>query len=298
MNAQLARVSVAAASPRNLLSSFRRSRRRTAGRTLWIGIGLVLLVLVASAIGHFVLPNPNTQDLNATLAAPSLDHPFGTDQLGRDVLSRTLAATWLDLGLAVGVTFASFAIGLLVGAFAGYLGGWAERLAMRLVDIAIAFPEMILVLAIVAVLGPGVTSLVIAFVATGWSFQARFARAEMLVLRERQFVQAAQTLGFSRRRVILRHATPNLLRPLVVHSMSAVVLTVLGIATLTFLGLGVPPPTPEWGAIIASGQSYMLTAWWISTLPGLVVVIVGFGFVMIGDALSERLGARQEALFI
>lgn len=263
---------------------------------LWSGIGLIGLVLLASLIGGFVLPDPNQQDLLAPLQAPSAAHPFGTDELGRDVLSRTLAATWLDLGLAIGATLASAGVGLLVGAAAGYAGGWVERVLMRIVDFVIAFPYFVFVLAVVAIMRPGVGALVVAVVSFNWAFYARLGRANMLVLREKQFIQAARTLGFSGRRVVLRHALPNLLRPVAVYSMSDVVVTILTVAGLSFLGLGVPPPTPEWGAIIASGQPYLTSAWWISTFPGIVVMIVGLGFSLVGDALAERLGVEHEAV--
>lgn len=265
------------------------------GRTaLDAGAAIVLFVIFASIVGHFVLPGPNVQDLAAPLQAPSLAHPFGTDDLGRDVLSRTLAATWLDLALGIGVTVVSVSVGVLAGTIAGYFGGLAERVIMRVSDVVIAFPFMVSAIAIVAIMGPGVKSIYVALVSVGWPFYARFARAEMLALREKQFVQAAQTLGYSNRRVMLRHAVPNLLRPCVVYAMSDIVINIMFIAALSYLGLGVRPPTPEWGAIIADGQSYLLTAWWITTLPGVVVVIVGIGFTLMGDGLGERLGARRE----
>jgi peptide/nickel transport system permease protein len=261
---------------------------------LRVGLALITFMLLASIVGSFILPDPNEQDLLAPLEAPSLDHPFGTDELGRDVLSRTLAAIWLDLGLAIGVTAVSVAIGVIVGSVAGYLRGWPERILMRFVDFVIGFPYLVFVLAVVAIMGPGVKSMVVAIVGFNWAIYARFARADMLTLRETQFIQAAQTLGYSHRRVVLRHAVPNLLRPVAVYSMSDVVGVILLIATLSFLGLGVRPPTPEWGAIISSGQDYLLTAWWISTLPGVVVIVVGLGFVLVGDALGELLGVRRD----
>jgi peptide/nickel transport system permease protein len=273
-----------------------RTSRRRKDRTLYIGLGLIGVVVLASAIGHFILPDPNEQDLLAPLQAPSPEHPFGTDELGRDVLSRTLAATWLDLPLALGCTFSSVLIGVAVGASAGYFGGWTERILMRLTDAVIAFPLMVFVLVVIAVAGPGVRGLVIAIVAFGWAIYARFGRAEMLALREKQFIQAAKTLGYSDRRVLLRHAVPNLLRPIVVFSTSDVVGAIMLIASLSFLGLGVTPPTPEWGGIIATGQEYLLTAWWISALPGVVLVIVGVGFVLVGDALGERLGVERDSV--
>lgn len=282
--------------PRTLVRG-RRARRRS-DRLLYAGLILIGAVLVASVVGHFVLPPPNEQDLSVPLQAPSLSHPFGTDELGRDVLSRTLAATWLDLSFAIGVTVVAVVVGTVVGTIAGALGGAVEHASMRVVDAVIAFPSLVFVLGVITIVGPGILGLVIGILSVSWAFYARIARAEMLVLREKQFIQAAQTLGFGRRRVLLRHALPNLLRPVAVYSMSDVVLAILMISALSFLGLGVPPPTPEWGAIINSGQQYLLTAWWISTLPGLVVVIVGLGFVLIGDALGERLGVGRETVVL
>jgi peptide/nickel transport system permease protein len=257
-------------------------------RSSTVGVALVGAVVLASAIGHFLLPSPTALNLEATLAAPSIHHLFGTDDLGRDVLSRTLAATWLDLGIAFSATYAGVAIGVLLGTVAGYLGGWPDRLLMRLTDVVIAFPFIVLVIAIIAVIGPGIEGVAIGLVAAGWAFYARFSRAEMLSLREREFIQAAQTLGFSQRRVILRHAVPNIVRPSLTYSVSDMVLNILYVASLSYLGLGAQPPTPEWGAIIAGGQQYLLSAWWISTLPGLVVVLVGVGLVLIGDGLADR----------
>jgi peptide/nickel transport system permease protein len=273
-------------------------RRQSIGVRRSTAVGLTLLgtVVLASAVGHFVLPSPTALDLGRTFAAPSPQHLFGTDDLGRDVLSRTLAATWLDLGVAFGATYAGLLIGVLLGALAGYTGGWPERLIMRLTDLAIAFPFIVLVIAIVAVLGPGIEGVAIGLVAAGWAFYARFARAEMLSLREREFIQAAQTLGFSHRRVLLRHALPNILRPSLTYSVSDMVLNILYIASLSYLGLGMQPPTPEWGAIISGGQQYLLTAWWISTLPGLVVVLAGVGLVSIGDGLTDRFRVRRELI--
>jgi peptide/nickel transport system permease protein len=230
------------------------------------------------------------------LQHPSAAHPFGTDNLGRDVLIRTLKATWIDLGVAVGVTYTSVAIGMALGTIAGYFRGWPERIIMRVVDIVIAFPFMILVIAIVAILGPGLKGVIVGLVIAGWATYARLARAEMLVLAEKSFIQAAQTLGYPHWRVMFVHALPNLLRPNIVFSMSDIVGNLLALASLSYLGLGVQPPTPEWGDIIADGQQYLLTAWWITTLPGLVVVLVGLGFSLVGDALADRLNVRSQVI--
>ena len=273
-----------------------KGQRKPATGLLVAGLCLIGIVVVASVIALFVLPNPNQQDLLNTLQPPSADHLFGTDDLGRDVLSRTLAGTWIDLPFGLFVTALGVFLGVIVGSTAGYIGGRFERVVMRITDAVVAFPFLVFILAIIAVIGPGIVGLVVALVSIGWALYARVSRAEMLVLRETQFIQAAQTLGFSSSRVLFRHAVPNLLRPIAVYSCSDVVFNILAIAGLSFLGLGVRPPTPEWGAIIDSGQAYVLSAWWISALPGLVVVFVGLGFVLVGDALGERLGVRREAV--
>jgi peptide/nickel transport system permease protein len=190
------------------------------------------------------------------------------------------------------MTYVPLVTGVVLGALAGYFGGWVDSVIMRLVDVVIAFPFLVLVIAILAVVGPGLKGMYIAVLAVGWSMYARLTRAEMLVLREQQFVLAAQALALPRRRVIFRHAVPNVLRPNVVFSMADFVLNILLAASLSFLGLGVRPPTAEWGAMVADGQNFLLNAWWITTLPGLVIVVVGIALSLIGDGLAERLGER------
>jgi peptide/nickel transport system permease protein len=290
-------VSAAVSREESLLAATARLRRRAGAHRRWttitIGVGAVIIgsvVLVSLAAPLLGIPHPDRQDLLATLRPPSLAHPFGTDPLGRDVFARVVYAARLDLAVAVATTYAPLAIGLLVGAASGYFGGWVDRFVMRVVDIVIAFPFLVFLIAIVAVFGVGLTGVYVGLIAFGWANYARLTRAEMLVLREQQYVLAARTLGLSHARVILRHAVPNLLRPNLVYSMAGIVLNIMVLASLSYLGLGVQPPQPEWGAIIADGQTYLLTAWWITTLPGLVVVLVGVGFSLIGDGLADRLG--------
>ncbi len=261
--------------------------------TLYSGVAIVGLVAIAAIFAPLIAPyDPNAQNLLASFESPSWHHLFGTDNLGRDVFSRVVYAGRVDFQIAIITTYVPLVTGMLVGAVAGYFGSWPDSLIMRLVDVVIAFPFLILVIAILAIVGPGLTGLYIAVLAVGWSIYARLTRAEMLVLREQQFMLAAQALGFSRRRIILRHAMPNLLRPNLVFSMADFVLNILLVASLSYLGLGVQPPTPEWGAIVADGQNFLLNAWWITTLTGLVIVIVGVGLSLIGDGLAERMGER------
>jgi peptide/nickel transport system permease protein len=267
--------------------------RRWANATLYTGVALVGLVALAAILAPVIAPYaPNDQNLLASLTAPSWNHPMGTDDLGRDVLSRVIYAAQTDLQIGFIMTYVPALVGVVLGALAGYFGRWVDNLIMRLVDVVIAFPFLVLVIAILAVVGPGVTGMYIAVLAVGWSLYARLTRAEMLVLREQQFILAAEALGFTRRRIIFRHAIPNLVRPSIVFSMADFVLNILLAASLSFLGLGVQPPTPEWGAMVSEGQNFLLTAWWITTLPGLVLVLFGIGLSLIGDGLAERLGER------
>jgi peptide/nickel transport system permease protein len=270
-----------------------RSDRRWTNVTLYSGVAIVGLVAIAAIFAPLIAPyDPNAQNLLASFESPSWHHLFGTDNLGRDVFSRVVYAGRVDFQIAIITTYVPLVTGMVVGAVAGYFGSWPDSLIMRLVDVVIAFPFLILVIAILAIVGPGLTGLYIAVLAVGWSIYARLTRAEMLVLREQQFMLAAQALGFSRRRIIYRHAMPNLLRPNLVFSMADFVLNILLVASLSYLGLGVQPPTPEWGAIVADGQNFLLNAWWITTLTGLVIVVVGVGLSLIGDGLAERMGER------
>jgi peptide/nickel transport system permease protein len=270
-----------------------RADRRWASWTLWIGAGILGIVAVAAIFAPLIAPYaPNQQNLADAFQSPSWGHLMGTDNLGRDIFSRVVYAARVDLQIGVITTYVPLLTGVVLGAIAGYFGGWVDAVIMRLVDVVIAFPFLVLVIVILAVVGPGLKGLYIAVLAVGWSMYARLTRAEMLVLREQQFVLAAESLGFSRWRIIFRHAVPNLLRPNIVFSMADFVLNILLAASLSFLGLGVRPPTAEWGAMVAEGQNFLLNAWWITTLPGLVIVIVGIGLSLIGDGLAERLGER------
>jgi peptide/nickel transport system permease protein len=270
-----------------------RSDRRWSNVTLGVGLTIVGITLIAALLAPWIAPdNPNAVNLLASFEPPSWHHLMGTDNLGRDIFSRVVYAGRVDFQIGLITTYVPLVTGMLVGAVAGYFGGWVDTVLMRLTDVVIAFPFLVLVIAILAIVGPGLTGLYIAVLAVGWSMYARLTRGEMLVLREQQFMLAAEGLGFSRRRIILRHALPNLLRPNLVFSMADIVLNILLAASLSFLGLGVQPPRAEWGAMVADGQNYLLNAWWVTTLPGLVIVAVGVGLSLIGDGLAERMGER------
>jgi peptide/nickel transport system permease protein len=203
------------------------------------------------------------------------------------VFSRTLYALRLDLGVVLLVTYPPLVLGVLVGAVSGYFGGWLDAVVARIIDVTIAFPFMVLVIAVIAMVGPGIKGVLIGVPLVAWALYARLARSEMLVLREQPFMLATIALGYSRRRAILRHAVPNLLRSSLIYSTLDMVVNILLLAGLAYLGLGAQPPNAELGTIIADGQSTLLSAWWIATLPGLVVVLFGVGAGLLGDGLSD-----------
>ena len=268
-----------------------RTERRWAAVTLWLGVAIVALIAFVSFAAPLLgFENPNEQHLLDALQPPSLDHPLGTDTLGRDILTRVVYGGRIDLIFAVVTTIVPFVLGALVGALAGYRGGWLDTVVNRLVDTVVAFPFIVLILFIVTITGPGLTGAYIGVFAVGWALYARLTRGEMLVEREKEYILAAQTLGYSTPRIVFRHALPNVLRASIVFSMADIVLNILLLSALSYLGLGVTAPTPEWGALVAEGKDVILTAWWVATMPGLVIVLVGVGFSLIGDGIADRLG--------
>ncbi|QIO55845.1 ABC transporter permease (plasmid) [Rhizobium leguminosarum bv. trifolii] len=270
--------------------------RRFFGRRpmLVLSAGLLLFfVLVAIGAPLFAPYDPIMQNAEVRLQAPSLLHPFGTDNFGRDILSRVIWGARLDLQMAlIGVIF-PFVIGTTVGTIAGFFGGIVDALFMRLVDIILAFPFLVLMLSIIAILGPGLGSFYIAMALVGWVSYARLIRAQMLVLKGSDYAVAAVSLGFSRPRIMFRHLLPNAIAGSIVFSMSDATLVLLSGAAVSYLGLGVQPPIAEWGVMVAEGQSFITTAWWITLFPGLSIVCLAFGFSMLGDALGELLGVHE-----
>ncbi|MEE1920799.1 ABC transporter permease [Pseudomonas sp. 148P] len=261
--------------------------------TLYCGLAIVLGWGLLALLAPWIAPyDPLQQDGDLRLVAPSLAHPFGTDNFGRDILSRVIWGARVDLQMAlVGVIF-PFLLGTCIGAISGYVGGRLDTLCMRLIDIVLAFPFLVLMLAIMAILGPGLGSFYIAMALVGWVSYARLIRSQILVLKESDFALAAKSLGFSHRRILFRHLMPNALFSSVVFCMSDAVLVLLNGAAVSYLGLGVQPPTAEWGTMVAEGQSFITSAWWICTFPGLAVVTLAMGFSLLADGVAERLGDR------
>ena len=255
-----------------------------------IVIGWALVALLAPWIASY---DPISHNLPEKLQGPGLTHLFGTDNFGRDILSRVMYGARIDLQMGIiGVVF-PFMIGTTIGSIAGYAGRWVDTGLMRVVDVVLAFPFLVLIMAIIAILQPGLASFYIAIALVGWVSYARLVRAQVLVLKTSDFVTAARSLGFGPFRILFRHILPNCIAGSIVFSMSDVVLVVLAGSSISYLGLGVQPPTAEWGIMIAEGQNFITTAWWITTFPGLAIVFMAFGFSMLADGLAERFGLRQ-----
>ena len=258
---------------------------------LAIIIALVLVAIFADLIAPY---SPVIGDLKgARLLPPDATHWFGTDDLGRDIFSRVVHGSRLTLFVVVLVAVIAAPIGLLVGTVAGYAGGWIDAVLMRITDIFLAFPKLILALAFVAALGPGIENAVIAIAITSWPPYARIARAETLTVRNSDYIAAVQLMGASPFRIVLRHIMPLCLSSLIVRvtlDMAGIILTAAG---LGFLGLGAQPPLPEWGAMIASGRRFILDQWWVAGMPGLAILVVSLGFNLLGDGLRDALDPRS-----
>ncbi|POG54200.1 nickel transporter permease [Haloferax marisrubri] len=268
----------------------------TTTRLTKLGAGLVCALFALAVFGPAVSPyDPAAQALAHRLEAPSLAHPLGTDQLGRDVLTRLLHGARLSLGIAIAVTAVRLSLGTAVGLVAGYVGGWVDEALMRLVDTLLAFPGIVLALVIAGILGPSLTNVMVALAVVGWASYARLVRSSVLSVREREFVTASRLLGRSRAHVLGRHLIPNVVAPVVVLATLDVGGVILGTAGLSFLGLGAQPPTPEWGTMLASGRNYLRTAWWLVNAPGVLIMLTVFGFNLLGDGLRDALSPTQSA---
>lgn len=272
------------------------SRRRKRRLNVPLTIGLILLAIIALlAICAPLLTSasPTAQDLTKTLLSPgSPGHLLGTDDLGRDVLARLLYGGRVDLTVGVLAVVSPFIIGSLLGLVAGWFGGWFDVLLMRIVEMVVAFPFFVLVIALVFALGPGTTSIYVAITLVGWVAYARIVRGEVLVAKNQEYALAARASGLPVWRILLRHLLPNVILQAIIYSMSDIVLSILAIVTLGFLGLGVEPPTAEWGAMITDGQQFMLTHWTLAALPGFAVVLTGLALALIADGLAEWMGRQ------
>ncbi|ELZ06610.1 nickel transporter permease [Natrialba aegyptia] len=261
-----------------------------------VGLALVVAIAVAAAVGPFIAPyDPTTQQLTNRLQHPSLAHPLGTDQLGRDVLSRLLHGARLSLGIAVAVTGIRLTLGTTIGLLAGYAGGWTDEFLMRLVDVQLAFPGLVLALVIAGILGPSLRNVMLALALVGWASYARLVRGTVLATKERNFVRAARLLNVSRFRIATRHLLPTVAGPVVVLATLNMGTVILGTAGLSFIGLGAQPPTAEWGTMLSDGRHHLRSAWWIANVPGVAIMLTVLGFTLLGDGLRDVLDPKRDA---
>jgi len=257
--------------------------------------GLLLVLVVLAVFGPWIVPyDPLASDALHKLEPPSRAHWFGTDQVGRDILSRVIVATRLDLAISLSAVALSFALGSLAGACAGFYGGWTERIVSRVVDTIMAFPLFVLAMGIIAAVGTTVANIVYATAIINFPFYARMARAEVNVRREAGFVEAARLAGNSSARILAVHIFPNCLPPMTVQASLNMGWAILSAAGLSFIGLGVRPPTPEWGIMVADGAAFIVSGeWWVAFFPGLALMLAVFAFNLLGDGLRDLIDPRR-----
>jgi peptide/nickel transport system permease protein len=258
--------------------------------TLVAGIAIVGLLVLVAVFAPLLTPyDPIKQNLEDALQSPSSAHWLGTDKYGRDVLTRLMYGARIDLRVGFLAVLIPFVIGSVLGSLAGYFGGWFDTIVMRLVDVFFAFPFYVLVIVLVFVLGAGEKSIYLAIATVSWVSYAKILRGELLVAKKQDWVMAARLGGMSHRRILLRHITPNVLSQALIYAMSDIVMDIMAIVTLGYLGLGIAPPTPEWGSMILDGQEFITTQWQQATIPGLAVVVTSLGLSFLGDGLSDLL---------
>lgn len=275
---------------------FRLARSLARNPLAMVGLAIIVLLLLVAAFAPWLAPYSAVQgDLANRLQPPSFAHWMGTDELGRDILSRVIYGARITLMIVLLVAVISAPLGLIIGTVSGYFGGWIDRVLMGLTDIFLSLPRLIMALAFVAALGPGIENAVIAIAITAWPVYARIARAEVLTFRNAEFLEAVRMQGASWVRIITRHVMPLCMSSTIVRvtlDMAGIILTAAG---LGFLGLGAQPPLPEWGAMISRGRSFILDQWWVATMPGFAIVIVSLGFCLFGDGLRDVLDPKQRS---
>ena len=258
-----------------------------------VGAFIVCLAVAAAVLGPIVTPyNPAAQDLARRLEGPSLAHPFGLDELGRDILARIFAGARISLLVGLAVVGTSSTVGMLFGSIAGYFGGRVDDVVSRVVDVLMAFPGILLAIALVAVLGPSLVNVVIALSVIGWVGYARLVRGQALRAREFEFVQAARALGAGAPRIVLRHVLPTALPAVVVQATLGMAGAIIAEAALSFLGLGVQPPTPSWGTMLDAGRSHLFDAPHLTVFPGVAIAVLVLGFNFLGDGLRDRVDPK------
>jgi peptide/nickel transport system permease protein len=261
-------------------------------KKVYVGAGIVALYILIAIFAPLLAPlDPLEINPVNKLASPSAEHWLGTDELGRDVFSRLLYAARVDIPIGFLGALLPAIVGTILGALAGFFGRWVDTAIMRTADVVQAFPAYILVIVLVFALGQGAGSIIIAFTVLAWVIYARIIRSEVLRVKDLDYIHAARVAGLSRLRILRVHVFPNVINQTLVYLPNDIVFATLGLAAFSFLGLGIPPPTAEWGAMIADGQPFIRTNWWLATVPGLVIVGLGLGLSLVGEGLEERLRA-------
>lgn len=262
-------------------------------RLTMIGSAIILVFLLMAAFAPLIAPyDPVHQDLQIKLQAPSWQHLFGTDQFGRDIFSRVIMGSRIALWIIFLVSVISGSIGIIVGVTAGYFGGIVDEVLMRITDMFLAFPSLVLAMAFAAMLGPNLTNTIIAISIVTWTTYARLSRAEAIKVKSQPYIEAIRAAGGGNLRIMFLHVLPMCISPVLVQLTLRMGTIILTAASLGFLGLGVQPPTPEWGAMVSDGRNYLIDQWWISTFPGIFIAFVVLGFNLLGDGIRDMLDPR------
>jgi peptide/nickel transport system permease protein len=277
----------------NWRRQFRRFRRN---KLAIAGLAILLVLIIVSAAAPLIAPHPGDASgavhVTDALQAPSWSHPFGTDDLGADVFTRVLYGGRYSLSVGLGIVVFAAVIGVVLGAVAGYFGGFVRELIMRITDVFLTVPGIVLALAIGAALGAGLLNTMIALAVVWWPGYCRLAQGQVMALREQTYVEAAHVVGCREPRIIFRHILPNTLTPIMVKISMDIGFAILSAAGLSFIGIGAQPPTPEWGAMVSLGRGYMPDWWWAATFPGLAIFLAVFAFNMLGDGIRDALDPR------
>lgn len=272
-----------------MLKRFKKNKRAMVG--LWMVVVFVLVALSAPWIAPY---DPYEQNMQQMLESPSLAHPFGTDEFGRDILSRIIYGAQISLMIGIVGVFIAVVLGVTLGTISGYFGGFLDSLIMRIMDIFMAFPSFLLALAIVSVLGPGMVNVMIAIGIFAVPNFARIARSAVIAVKNKEYIEAAEAMGASHTRIIFKHIIPNSLAPIIVLSTMRIATAILTAAGLSFLGMGAQPPTPEWGAMLSTGREYLRASPHVSTIPGLAIMFMVLSFNMLGDGLRDALDPKMK----
>nr|WP_239544470.1 nickel transporter permease [Virgibacillus halotolerans] len=262
-------------------------------KTSFVGLCIILILIITAILAPVIAPySPTDQSIIDRYQSPSGTHWLGTDELGRDIFSRIIYGTRISIQIGLITVGISMVIGVLLGGIAGYFGKWADQIIMRLIDILMAFPSILLAIALVAVLGPSLQNAMIAVGIVGIPQFARIVRSAVLSVKETEYIEAARAIGAKHKRIFLQHVLPNSLAPIIVQATLGIGTAILDAAGLSFLGLGAQPPTPEWGAMLSDGRSALQTAPWVVAFPGIAIFLVVLGFNLFGDGLRDALDPR------